>query len=94
MIYIIDLGSQYTMLIARRIRELGVYSEIVEPSISVTDFNGCDGIILSGGPSSVYEKEIELDRRLLGLNKPVLGICLGMQLMAQLLGGKVSAGKR
>jgi GMP synthase (glutamine-hydrolysing) len=95
MIYVIDLGSQYTMLIARRIRELGVYSEIVTPDISADKARECEGIVLSGGPSGAYEEKIEIEAAILETGKPVLGICLGMQLMAHLLGGKVvSEGKR
>ncbi len=99
MIYIIDLGSQYTMLIARRIRELEVYSEIITPEtfnsqLSSFNSNKCDGIILSGGPSSAYEEEVKLSKEMFNLNKPILGICLGMQIIVHLLDGKVIDGKR
>ena len=89
---ILDFGGQYTQLIARRIRELGVYSEILpctEPVERVLAA-GYHGIVLSGGPSSVYENEAPLpDRRLLEAGIPLLGICYGMQAMGYLLGGHV-----
>jgi len=95
-IAVIDLGSQYTQLIARRIRELNVYSEIY-PSETTKEKLMEDapiGIVLSGGPSSVYEdKSPTIDKRLLSIGIPCLGICYGMQLMAELLGGKVERGK-
>ena len=89
---ILDFGGQYTQLIARRIRELGVYSEILpctEPVDRVLAA-GYHGIVLSGGPSSVYENEAPLpDKRLLEAGIPLLGICYGMQAMGYLLGGHV-----
>ncbi|HKX06145.1 MAG TPA: glutamine-hydrolyzing GMP synthase [Methylomirabilota bacterium] len=89
---ILDFGGQYTQLIARRIRELGVYSEILpctEPVERVLAA-GYHGIVLSGGPSSVYENEAPLpDKRLLEAGVPLLGICYGMQAMGYLLGGHV-----
>jgi len=89
---ILDFGGQYTQLIARRIRELGVYSEILpctEPVERVLAA-GYHGIVLSGGPSSVYENEAPLpDKRLLEAGIPLLGICYGMQAMGYLLGGHV-----
>lgn len=98
-ILVLDFGSQYTQLIARRIRENHVYSEILPYNVSIDrikDF-GPKGIILSGGPSSVYEKEAPIpDSRVFDLGIPILGICYGMQLMARMLkGGKVGrAAKR
>jgi GMP synthase (glutamine-hydrolysing) len=91
-IAVIDFGSQYTQLIARRIRELSVYSEILPPTVSPGDLRraGYKGIVLSGGPSSVYEEDAPrapLD--LFEVGVPVLGICYGMQLMGYLLGGRV-----
>lgn len=87
---IIDFGSQYTQLIARRIRELGVFSEIHAPNLSIEELKGYDGIILSGGPASVFEGGApSIDKEAFSLGIPVLGICYGMQLMAHLLGGKV-----
>ncbi len=92
-ILIIDFGSQYNQLIARKIRELGVFCEIVPPAISHRSINPADtkGIILSGGPASVTAKFAPTcDNRIFSMGIPVLGICYGMQLMAKALGGKVS----
>ncbi len=91
-ILILDYGSQYTQLIARRIREQHVYCEIHPASRDVVAIRGWDpdGIILSGGPSSVLESGApDLDPALLELGKPVLGICYGLQLLAHRLGGVV-----
>ena len=92
-ILIFDFGSQFTQLIARRIREEQVYSEIHPPTRSldwVRDWNPT-GIILSGGPASVYDEGVPLaDSELLELGIPILGICYGMQLMGQLAGARVS----
>ena len=94
---ILDFGGQYTQLIARRIRELGVYSEILpctEPVDRVLS-GGYAGVVLSGGPSSVYEDEAPLpDKRLLESGLPLLGICYGMQAMGFLLGGHVVPAER
>lgn len=91
-ILILDFGSQYTQLIARRVRELGVYSEIKPyyyPIQSIKEENP-KGIILSGGPKSVLEKDaITIDKELFNLGIPILGICYGLQLISYLLGGKV-----
>ena len=91
-ILILDFGSQYTMLIARRVRELKVYSEIHPYNVGVPfirEFRP-SGIILSGGPASVYEEGAPaIPADVLSLGIPVLGICYGMQLLASLLGGKV-----
>ncbi len=96
-IAVLDFGGQYTQLIARRIRELGVYSEIL-PCTDPTDrvlAAGYAGIVLSGGPSSVYEEEAPLpDKRLLEAGVPLLGICYGMQAMGYLLGGHVVPAER
>ncbi|MBV1877211.1 MAG: glutamine-hydrolyzing GMP synthase [Pseudomonadales bacterium] len=93
-ILILDFGSQYTQLIARRVREIGVYCEIRVHDISqaaVAEFNP-KGIILSGGPESVtFDSTLRVPEHILSLNLPVLGICYGMQTMAQQLGGKVSS---
>ena len=89
---ILDFGSQYAQLIARRVREAGVFSELVRPDISVADLRKLNpkGVILSGGPSSVYEDAApRCDPNLFDLGVPVLGICYGMQLGVQLLGGKI-----
>jgi GMP synthase (glutamine-hydrolysing) len=91
-ILIVDFGSQYTQLIARRVREARVHSEIHPPSVSaqwIADWQP-DGIILSGGPSSVYEDGApRLDRRVLEI-APVLGVCYGMNLIALLEGGRIA----
>jgi GMP synthase (glutamine-hydrolysing) len=92
-ILILDFGSQYTQLIARRIRECQVYSEIHPYNIPLKRIRSLSpkGIILSGGPASVYEKKAPLcDPAIVRLGIPVLGICYGMQLIAQLLGGEVT----
>jgi len=93
MILILDFGSQYTQLIARRIRELKVYCEIHPGNRAMTTFGSMEnvkGVILSGGPSSVYEKNAPWpDRRVWELGVPMLGICYGMQLIAEQFGGKV-----
>ncbi|MEW6601470.1 MAG: glutamine-hydrolyzing GMP synthase [Nitrospirota bacterium] len=92
-ILVLDFGSQYTQLIARRIREQKVYSEILPYNVTIDRIKefAPKGIILSGGPASVYDKEAPLpDREIFSLGVPVLGICYGMQLMAYMLGGKVA----
>lgn len=89
---ILDFGSQYAQLIARRVREKGVYSELVRPDISVEEIKKLNpvGIILSGGPSSVYvEGAPRCDPGIFDLGIPILGICYGMQLGAYVLGGDV-----
>ncbi|MCH7472881.1 glutamine-hydrolyzing GMP synthase, partial [bacterium] len=97
-ILIIDLGSQYTQLIARRIRELSVYSEIVDNQVNAAKVKargGVIGLILSGGPSSVYRFNSPLiDEKLLKLNIPVLGICYGLQLMGKVMGGRIEGARR
>jgi GMP synthase (glutamine-hydrolysing) len=94
-IVILDFGSQYTQVIARRVRECSVYSTIVPFHTSAAEIAAMKprGIILSGGPSSVYEPKAPLpDKALFALGLPVLGICFGLQLFAQFLGGKVEKG--
>ena len=94
---IIDFGSQYNQLIARRVREANVFCEIVPPSISLSQIRtkNLKGIILSGGPASVYQPNApKLDLELLRLGVPVLGICYGMQALAQGLGGRVHRASR
>ena len=91
-ILIIDFGSQFTQLIARRIRELGVYSEIIShKKIKFKDINkSVKGIILSGGPLNVYQiNKYSFDKKILQLSLPVLGICFGHQILSKLNGGKV-----
>ena len=98
MILIIDFGSQYNQLIARRVREHHIYCQIEPPDIDLLKIKAFrpEGIILSGGPASIYEKgSPKTDRGILGLGIPVLGICYGMQFMVDALGGKViGAAKR
>ncbi len=92
-IAVVDFGGQYTHLIARRIRQLGVYSEVVPADAKPADLKEYKGIILSGGPSSVYEAGAPAcDPGLFSLGLPVLGLCYGHQLMARTLGGEVSRG--
>jgi len=96
-ILIIDFGSQYTQLIARRVREAHVYCEIHPPSRSVEWIRQWrpSGIILSGGPNSVYDDDVPTaDPALLRSDIPVLGLCYGMQLVAHLAGGKVVRANR
>lgn len=94
-VLIIDFGSQVTQLIARRIREIGVYSEIKNPDdIKISDVQNDTpkAIIFSGGPNSVYEKDSPtIPKDIFNLNIPILGICYGQQLICHLLGGKVGA---
>ncbi len=92
MIAILDFGSQYNQLIARRVRECRVYCEILPHDISIRELlgKGPKGIILSGGPASIFDPGVPVcDRKIFDLGLPVLGICYGMQLMAHQLGGKV-----
>ncbi|NIR50544.1 glutamine-hydrolyzing GMP synthase, partial [candidate division KSB1 bacterium] len=98
LILILDFGSQYTQLITRRVREVGVYSEIRPFNTPIEDIRRLNpkGIILSGGPASVYDESAPLpDLHLFELNMPILGVCYGMQVVAYHFGGKVSgAAKR
>lgn len=93
MILIIDFGSQYNQLIARRVREHQVYCQIIPPAMLSKDYidaNRPEGIILSGGPSSVYgENSPKVDKEIFTWGIPVLGICYGLQFMVHTLGGKV-----
>ena len=96
-IAILDFGSQYTQLIARRIRELEVYSEIFRFDVPAAELaaKAPAGVILSGGPASVYDEGApQLDPAILDLPVPVLGICYGQQAMIQALGGRVERGDR
>jgi GMP synthase (glutamine-hydrolysing) len=89
-IVVLDFGSQYAHLIAKRFRLMGFYSEIALPSSPLEALAGARGIVLSGGPSSVYEENIPaFNADILSLDVPILGLCYGHQLMAQELGGKV-----
>ncbi|MBX3195541.1 MAG: glutamine-hydrolyzing GMP synthase [Schumannella sp.] len=92
-VLVVDFGAQYAQLIARRVREAGVYSEIVPHTVTADEIAQRDpvGIVLSGGPSSVYEEgSPALDPGVLELGIPTLGICYGFQVMAQQLGGEVA----
>ena len=92
-VLVVDFGAQYAQLIARRVREANVYSEIVPHSITADEIRAKDpaAIVLSGGPSSVYEEGApSLDGDILDLGVPVLGICYGFQAMATALGGEVA----
>ena len=94
-IVILDFGSQYTQVIARRIRECNVYSQILRFDTPAKEIAALKprGIILSGGPSSVYARNAPLpDKKIFELGVPLLGICYGVQLFAQFLGGKVEKG--
>ncbi|WP_072090135.1 glutamine-hydrolyzing GMP synthase [Candidatus Pelagibacter communis] len=95
-ILIIDFGSQFTQLIARRVRELGVFSEIVShKKIKLKDINhSIKGIVLSGGPLNVYQiNKYSFDKKILKLDVPVLGICFGHQILSKLNGGRVKQSK-
>lgn len=92
MIAILDFGSQYTQLIARRIRELGIYSEIYPPYKEPEELplEKIEGLIFSGGPASVHDPNAPTcSLKYFKLGKPILGICYGMQLITKLLGGEV-----
>ncbi|MCD4678529.1 MAG: glutamine-hydrolyzing GMP synthase [Desulfobacula sp.] len=98
MIIVIDFGSQFNQLIARRVRENDVYCQVEPASISIDKLKGLNpqGIILSGGPSSIYEDNSpSIDKSLFDLGIPILGICYGMHYMVNILGGKIKkAAKR
>ena len=94
---VVDFGAQYAQLIARRVRELDVYSEIVPHRMTAAEMAAHDpaAIILSGGPKSVHvEGAPRLDPAIYDLGIPILGICYGAQLIAQQLGGTVGRGMR
>ncbi len=97
MILIIDFGSQYNQLIARRVREHRVYCRIEPPRISPAEIKALapEGIILSGGPASIYEENSpRVDIEIFDLGIPILGICYGMQYMADALGGEVKRAEK
>ncbi len=97
MILIIDFGSQFNQLIARRVRECSVYCQIEPPTIPVSRIKSLnpEGIILSGGPSSIYEKNSpKADSAIFDLGIPILGICYGMQFMVDAMGGSVKQAKK
>ena len=92
MVVVLDFGGQYNQLIARRVRDLGVYSELLPYNTPIEKLKELQpaGIIFSGGPASVYEEGApQVDPAIFDLNVPILGICYGMQLMTHLLQGKV-----
>ena len=96
-IAILDFGSQYGQLIARRVREQNVYSQICRADITAEALKrlGVNGLILSGGPASVYDKNApKCDEKIFELGVPILGICYGMQLGCQILGAKIVAAQR
>ena len=97
-ILIIDFGSQVTKLIARRIRDLGVYSEIVPPQElkkKLKNLSLIKGIILSGGPSTVTkDKHQTISKDLFEKKIPILGICYGLQLISKLYGGSIKSSKK
>ncbi|HQY87946.1 MAG TPA: gamma-glutamyl-gamma-aminobutyrate hydrolase family protein, partial [Tepidisphaeraceae bacterium] len=91
---VLDFGSQYAQLICRRVREQGVFSQLCRPNVSANELRAMNpkGIILSGGPSSVYDGDApKCDPKIFHLDIPILGICYGMQLAVQALGGNVEA---
>ena len=93
-IIVLDYGSQYNQLITRRIRDIGIYSELLPNTITAEEVKEINpkGIILSGGPDSVYDKgAFSIDQDIYKLGIPILGICYGMQLMSYNLGGKVES---
>ena len=94
-ITVLDAGGQYCHLIARKVRDLGVYAEVAPSETPASELLGRKGIIISGGPSSVYDPgSPTIDPRLLHARTPILGICYGQQLIAHLLGGHVEKGER
>ena len=96
-VLIIDFGSQVTKLIARRIRELGVYSEIITPQnlTKLKKFHNIKGLILSGGPSTVTANTFQSVPKYIFEKKiPILGICYGLQLITKIYGGKIKSSKK
>jgi len=96
-IIIIDFGSQVTKLIARRIRDLGVFSEIltIKDLYNIRDYKKIKGIVLSGGPSTVIKKKyLSIPKEILFKKIPILGICYGHQLIAKLFGGTIRSLKK
>ena len=92
-VLVVDFGAQYAQLIARRVREANVFSEVVPSTITAAEVREKDpqALILSGGPSSVYEEGApQLDQEIFELGLPIFGICYGFQIMTQALGGTVA----
>ncbi len=93
-IIVLDFGGQYAHLLARRVRELGVYSQIMLPDATSKELKSATGIILSGGPSSVYdETAVKFNKKIFSFGIPILGLCYGQQLIGHELGGIVKPGK-
>ena len=93
-VIVLDFGGQYNQLIARRVRECGVYCEVKPHTITINELRALDpiGIIFTGGPGSVYDpKAPQADPEVFQLGIPILGICYGCQLLAHNLGGRVTA---
>ena len=89
-IVVLDFGSQYAHLIAKRFRLLGYYSEIALPSVDVSELKGAKGIVLSGGPASIYDEKIpEFNEEIMKLDVPILGLCYGHYVVSQYYGGKI-----
>lgn len=89
-IIVLDFGSQYAHLIAKRFRMLGYYSEIALPSADLKTFENCKGVVFSGGPSSVYEEKVpEFNSEILSLDIPILGLCYGHYIVQLGYNGKV-----
>ena len=97
-IVVLDFGSQYNQLIARRIREFGVYSELHPHTVTlekIKSLGNVKGIIFSGGPNSVYDEDaLGCDESILNGDIPILGICYGMQLIHHKLGGSVKPSEK
>ncbi|MFY9724576.1 MAG: glutamine-hydrolyzing GMP synthase, partial [Bryobacteraceae bacterium] len=94
-IIVLDAGGQYCHLIARKVRDLGVYAEVRPSETRAGDLAGAKGIIISGGPASVYDPDSPTaDPAIFSSGQAVLGICYGQQLMAHLLGGTVTRGEK
>src|SRR4051812_21332038 len=92
---ILDCGGQYTKVIDRRVRELGVYSEILPGTVAPADLRGFSALILSGGPASVYDpNSIPISKGVFELGLPTLAICYGMQFLAFSFGGLIQRGKK
>lgn len=93
MILVVDFGGQYNQLIARRIRDLNIYCEVVPYNKALKEIENrknIEGIIFTGGPNSVYEESApKIEREIFEKNIPILGLCYGMQIMAHILGGEV-----
>mgnify|MGYP000079275037 FL=1 len=96
-IIIVDFGSQVTKLIARRVREFGVYSEIITPQNlkKFINYENVKGLIFSGGPSTVTRKKFQsIPKEILKKKIPILGICYGLQLISKIFGGKIKTSKK